>query len=135
MNSPKKTKSRKPSVLVSRQFSCAHAFGGDQTNTKGSMQKSGLDETMPKIIWNGKDVTPQPLLVDMDSNGDGDYKNFPSLDEISGFLENFEDETVDNKSDLENAGIPWIPKKMSELYTNCEELFHVSLINIISIKS
>lgn len=141
MSTPKK-KSRKPSVLVSRQFACAHAFGGDQMSIKTSTHTVSSGHTVsekkhhnthatqgePKIIWNGRDVTPQPLIPQYHHHHhhgdqfDSDGMMLPSIEEISALFESFEfhNEKALNQFLEKKAGIPWIPTVMRELCDECK---------------
>ncbi len=140
MSTPKK-KPRKPSVLVSRQFACANAFGGDQMSIKTSTQTVSSGHTTsemkhhninatqgePKIIWKGRDVTPQRLIPQYYHQHHGDQYDsdgmmLPSLEEISALFESleFHNEKALNQFLEKKAGIPWIPTVMRELCDECK---------------
>ena len=53
---------RKPSVAVSRRFSCARAYNLNETK-ESSKGGNRPDRMQKKIIWNGTDATPLPLLT------------------------------------------------------------------------
>lgn len=123
MSTPKKKISRKPSVLVSRQFKCAHAFGGDQSvKTATHSVASGItaerrngEESKLKIIWNGRDATPIPLVYqDHDDSS-------PSLDEVSNLFESMDFENGEDLNAFDQAGVTWIPTVMNELCLKCKE--------------
>ena len=54
-----KPKNRKPSVAVSRRFSCSEAFNFSERIEKCS---SYSKEEKRKVLWKGIDATPLPLF-------------------------------------------------------------------------
>ncbi len=151
-------KSRKPSVLISRQFTCANAFNNDDddqtTSTTATSNKNNIFSTKAssknrrdnesssdrrnvprKVIWNGRDATPRPLVgggrgdIEGEHNCgiDGDH-NLLSFEDINNFFEsNFDSETNkkeghDTLLDSKTVLVSWIPTVMEEFCHSCELL-------------
>jgi len=55
-----KPKNRKPSVAVSRRFSCSEAFNFSERIEKCS---SYSKEEKRKVLWKGIDATPLPFFI------------------------------------------------------------------------
>ncbi len=108
-------KSRKPSVLVSRRFSCSEALNLKHLRPITSRKEKSEDQ--PRLIENAKDVTPRPLV----------QRDLPSIQDISIFGHD-EDEVVDGDNDdgddsdsssgesvLDDLPMPWIPKLVGDI--------------------
>ena len=128
---------RKPSVLVSRRFSCSEALNLKDLNLK-AFSPNGADvddplkipEQKPRLIENGKDVTPKPL----------GREDLPSIEHMD-YLKNNEDDDGDYDSDADadadgssgtsdydsekskNLLIPMIPKLISSIMDDGECLY------------
>lgn len=90
-------KPRKLSVFESRRFS-AETF--NLQHVKDSSK--GPKEETPRLIENGKDVTPLPLVC----------RDWPSIEDVD-FLD--EGEYDSDSSEMENVRMPWVPKLMKEI--------------------
>lgn len=98
-------KSRKPSVLVSRRFSCPDSLNLKPLKPISSIKSDKEDR--PRLIENNKDVTPLPLI----------RRDLPSIEDINAASDD-ENEYDSDSSGPGNLGMPWIPKLMSDIMEN-----------------
>ena len=92
-------KSRKPSVLVSRQFDSGNLVLTLTDSSNEPKSSNDARERSRRIIENGVDVTPLPLVRrDHSSIEDVDFDN--------------EDKYESDSSDLDDITMPWIPELM-----------------------
>ncbi len=94
-------KSRKPSVLVSRQFSCSGALNLQRLNPILS-KKNGKEEEQ-LLIENRKNVTPLPLMS----------RDLPSIEEIN--IDQDEYSYDSDSSCLEHIKMSWVPKLLDQI--------------------
>lgn len=125
---------RKPSVLVSRRFSCSEALNLKDLNLKAFSPNAAdvdplkIPEEKPRLIENGKDVTPKPL----------GREDLPSIEHVDYLKNNEDDDDSDSDADADADGssgsdddsvnsknflIPMIPKLISSIMDDGECLF------------